>query len=754
MAINLEEFKLTPEQQKEKLRPINLDEFRLTKGVSPIQTPQIGQDKFFQDLKVGETPVVGGLVGKGLDFFTKSEQRFGESIAGSVPTLRGQGLIDEARQKDYSSQQQLIDAIKKNRTEGKDTSRLVQLLKSIGGQIPSDFELNPALNKTATQVIGEAVGVGADILSVGTLGKAKVALPVRGIIPGAIKGAKAAVLPSAVFGGVQSGARSAQENASLGEIGASTAIGGVIGAGAGVVLGGLTGGISGKLADNAYKADLRAYILQREAAIAQGKTLPPFPEGISAEDVAQYQISSTGKLQKSPAGKEMLNANVNPQYASLINESDSTNTKLMREQFRVAERASKDVRYTGKPTDVGGQQIVNLAKSVDEKRRIIGKELNERVNAMPSKVVSLNSPIQIVGGKQINPYGDFVSDLSSAGISIKPKGVLDFRGSRYANAPAIQTRIQNAFNDIKPDKLGNVLKTPQRIRGIRQTLFTDLKLGKQTNELEDTASGILHKLYSNLDEPLRLLDSQYRKLAKNYAVSTGAIKEFNRLLGKGYEYADELAPVRAGELSIRQLSNSSSNVTQTLKGLEDAAKNLGIKTPVSVRDQALFADFLEDLFGITSRTSLQGRVARGSVQAGEALGTAKDIVSGNAVGLTGRIVGKIKELGTPSREQQIEAVRKALFGGSPLISKGYKATNAPFVEMFKRNVIPQIARYSPKAESIIMGLDFTGLRSPKEASDLITRSLPKEILNTPGVKSALSNWQKTVEKTMQGIIKP
>lgn len=620
-----------------------------------LEPSTISQDNFFQR---GKAPLVGGLAGKALDFLTQSEQRFGETIAGTLlPLTKESKELQKSRAVLSDLQNQVIQKIKEKQARGEDVSRLLNTLKT--SNIPSDFDINPALDKSTKQILGEAAGVALDVATAGTYGAVSRGIkPAVGFVKGMVQGAKQGAKLGGIFGTLGGGVRAAQEDESVVGGAVSGGVGGVI---TGGLLGGVLGAISGKLASKAEKTrQLREYALQRSDAIANRTTPPPIPRGVTPEEVAEFEVDAMGKLTTSKTGKAMVDANVNPSYASLINETDEANKVLFKEQFNIAEQASKDVRYTKKPTDIGGKVIIDFIRKIDQKRRNIGAEIGKRIQQMKSDAIDLGRTF-VVGKEQVNPYGDFVEDLLENGITISRNGTLLFENSRYANAPAIQNKLQSAFNLIRPDKKGIVLRTPQQIRTARQTLFTDLDLGKRTNELDDTSSYLMKKLYDALDEPLRAIDPVYQRLAKQYAMGTNAIRDFNKLIGKGFEYTDELAPTRAGEISLRQLSNASSNVLQILRGMENAGKELGIKTKVNIRDQALFADFLEDLFGITARTSLQGRVQRGAIQAGEVMQAARDAATGNVTGIIRKGAEVLESLSGTSREQQIEAVRNALF---------------------------------------------------------------------------------------------
>ena len=156
-------------------------------------------------------------------------------------------------------------------------SHLLEVLQDTGA-LTSDNEINPVLDKTTKQIIGDALGVAVDIASAGVYGKlaggaktgqlltktpkiapiAKTAF--EALKTGAIKGAE----QGAIFGGAYGATGALQENEDLGEIIKRTLIGGATGG----IIGGVVGGIAGrknidpeelkKQAVEKYKLGLRA----------------------------------------------------------------------------------------------------------------------------------------------------------------------------------------------------------------------------------------------------------------------------------------------------------------------------------------------------------------------------------------------------------------------------------------------------------------------------------------------------------------
>ena len=128
------------------------------------------------------TPTIGGsIMGavKGVgNFLTSSEQGLGSGLAGAASqilpkSMTGQSDIDKASQDSLNSMQSLANTIKLRKSQGQDTSRLQSVLQEDMNSAPTTLtDLYPGLKKTNWEVVGDAAGTLADILTAGTYGLA------------------------------------------------------------------------------------------------------------------------------------------------------------------------------------------------------------------------------------------------------------------------------------------------------------------------------------------------------------------------------------------------------------------------------------------------------------------------------------------------------------------------------------------------------------------------------------------------------
>lgn len=194
-----------------------------------------------------------------------NEKNFGESIAGAIlPFTGAQTQFEEAQAQEQKAGDEFVSIVlnrkRAKQARGEDTSKEDEQLRNFGvGDKLQYKDFNPASEKNAKQIAGEAIGVGADVLSAGAFGKAaqsaKTGVLGKAVGPtltapvtrsqGIIRGAGQGIAAGGGFGAVQGGARAMQEDKDLGGIVTDTLIGGAAGGALGGVLGAGAGAVKG-----------------------------------------------------------------------------------------------------------------------------------------------------------------------------------------------------------------------------------------------------------------------------------------------------------------------------------------------------------------------------------------------------------------------------------------------------------------------------------------------------------------------------
>ena len=561
--------------------------------------------------------------------------------------------------------------------------------------------------------IAPAAGALPSIIGGGT--KAQAALK------GAWQGAKQGLVSGSITGAVQGGTRAMQVDKSNTEIAEDAIAGGAIGGTAGAVVGGIVGGTSGYLnrrreinnmLKNAATPDEEISSLHKEiathadedsfkAAIKKGdlnieqvyqkdgslnpelakgriddiaanldrklpgagdkfKTLidpnkTSFDELISkADDVIdeskkipadaiKYTVNAEGKKVVDEKATEAIKSGISDQDVAFIKNASPEDKKVFDKAMKIAEQASKDKAYSRQPVEQAGKVLIDQANTVEGARQKVGYELG----ALRAKLG--DSPVTITDTADM-----FYKDLDDAGIRVTNEG-LDFSKSKYANVPKIQKIIESVHDRISGLGEESDVKT---VDMIRQQLGTEVDLGTLEGNLDKSAKRILQKVYGGLGDNIAYINTDYAELSNQYSKLTSAMDYFQRVLGKDFEATNINSSLRAGEVGRRILGNAASRPLTIVENIQDLARQYGYNKNIDARNQFLFANFLEDLFGTTQSQSLQSQITKGVNNAEEATGALTDVATGNASGLLSKAVRKgINLVRNITPERQIEAVR-------------------------------------------------------------------------------------------------
>lgn len=482
-----------------------------------------------------------------------------------------------------------------------------------------------------TKSFRESIGTGIELGSwaIGGGGVRKVTQ--EGLKQTLLQAGKTGAKYGAVGTGMYAGGREVQEEeTTVRKVAEETIGGGLIGAGTGGVLSPI-----GVVAGRGVKGILNHFRKGSKEIEIVAKTNAP-------------------KILKTPVAKTAMRTGVDIRDVDIIQNASKEDKLAFLKMFKLAEKSEKTRRITERPVSISGKTILDRVKYIQDIRRSAGKEIGKTIKEMPSDVINIT-----------NVYDDFVNKISGAGIRVKKNGMLDFRGSRLAGKMGAPSRklLQQVANDVRPNKIGEVLRTPQRINTVRQQLFDDLKIGKRQMVVGDYADNILNSVRDDLKKPLVEISPKYKDLTIKYAESTTAIQDFYNLLGKKWSgKSDEVLALRSGEVGNRILGNASAVPLEVLNRMEKIAIKNGYKSKNNVIDQLLFSDFLEDLFGTAQTRSLRGQVGRGAKDVAGVISTGADVARGDIIKLAGKAIGTIKGI-TPEKQKKavLELLKEGIY---------------------------------------------------------------------------------------------
>lgn len=465
-------------------------------------------------------------------FLTSSERGFGESIAGAVlPSTSAGRQFEKAQTQTSQANEQFITTVSKRlklkKSRGEDTSKEVEQLKNAGAFKGLDSEeFNPALKKTTKQVLGEALGVAADIASFGSYGGAvkgaqsgkllssgaKKALPtattrLQAFGQGALKVGAESFATGTAFGASQA----MQENADLPAIVKRALTSGVVSG----VIGGALGGV----------ANIR------------NRT----PESIKQSAIESYKkgLGATKEKYKEQAEKiipDLLDKKEWGTYKSLVKKAE-TGIKLSEQEYEKLGELQGTIDSTGILSKIddeigkysqGGRALTEKTKMVDEtitnhltSSQMVLKELD------PAKVAADGGMPNLINRTKTN----IVDQLRRQGAT-EIGDILDNMDiSKFDSVDEYGRAIQKEVAE-------NLKRVPVSVNSSRVTKLKDLK--------NDIAS--LHLF----NAPKEVYQQDLRKLAQQY----GEVLYDTRKSIKTVEDSATLSQVRKIDMAIRDLLNT------------------------------------------------------------------------------------------------------------------------------------------------------------------------------------------------------
>jgi hypothetical protein len=558
-------------------------------------------------------------------------KNFGESIAGAIfANSDTQEALDFARETEAEIQGKLIKKIKEKREKGEDTDRLMSALVQLGGTIPEDAEINPAIEKTGKQIAGEAVGVATDIIGAGSLPSiGKTVMAPTTFFKGALKGLGYGALTGGTFGGLQGGARAAQEDKTGTQIASEAAIGGAIGGVTGGVIGGITGGVSGWLNGRRLKADQAEAIRK---SMMQGD--------LTDADTAEYMLPSVEKvdnmqfaLKKDPTAQEAIRQGIPERDVALVKVVANSPDDLARaqEMTRIAEKASKSRTIIERPMDIAGDTAIKPAKHISKIIQDKGKQLDvvaeglvgQPVDYMDDLVVSIDDELARHGVSAAETFEE-AGEIALRKTSTK----LNFEGSDFEGLGTNKDVVNNVYGRL------TTAKDAHDLHRLKTYIDSNVTYGKTAGGLTGDAERMLKGWRRLIDQTLDNQFSSYNQVNTELSEMLGSMEQLQTAMGRKFSLNDPYANIRAGQVSSRLLGNSPNRgeVLQSLLDIERIAKKYGFTSNENVFHQVNMADILEDVYGTQATRGFAGGIERSVDQMG---GVVQDVGQGQVVtGLT------------------------------------------------------------------------------------------------------------------------
>lgn len=631
--------------------PITIPENKAVnlRDVDPIggtgKTPTLAE---FLISPVQENEGLGSKITRGV---LGNVKNFGESIAGAIiPHTSAQENLNKARQMQTDSQTQLINLIKEKRAKGEDTSRLIQALRDSGYSLPSDSDLNPAINKSAKQVAGEALGVATDIISAGSgpgVAKNIVTKPATilgGIASGALKGAAS----GALSGGVQGVARGMQEDKSLGGIATEGTVGAVTGGALGGIVGGVSGGIAGGLRSRATPRAEAAEAF-KSGDITDASTAKYMTPKIEAVNQAQI------KLKTDPKATQAIKQGIPERDIALIKAAGPDDQKVFRQMASLAEKAGKDRTITERPMDIAGETALKPARHIQSTILQQGKELDKVAEKLVGQPVEALDDVVTKVDEDLARYGVSIDDsFTEAGpVALKNTGSkLNFTGSDFEGTGSNEKIIDNVYR-----RLTNA-NDAHDLHRLKKYIDNNVEFGKSGEGLTGASERVLKDWRKLIDTTLDTEFPDYNSVNSILSENIQALDELSSIMGRKFKLADPLAGIKAGQVSSRLLSNSPNRgeILNAINTINEIARKSGFKSGEDVIYQVNFADILEDIFGTQATRSLKGEVGRATESTLQTLSRGETGIGELAIKGVASGIEKLRDISPESKIRALKAL--------------------------------------------------------------------------------------------------
>jgi len=591
----------------------------------------------------------------GLGKMTMTEG-LGKGIAAAINAPRNERLREEDNRRNQETERQLIEAIKKNRAEGRDTTRLERALaqsQESNRIYNADMTDMADLGVSNRDVVKSAIGTVGTIASFGSYGgatagagqlaKGNVAAGLRNQLPGlttntvvpqltratsgiagaaqgALQGAKIGAKGGAIFGAIQGTAQGiGEEDATLGSVvgqaAGGAALGGVTGGVAGGVLGSITGFRQGRAnfrAEIESKfADSNAPFVERikkaatEAAEEVGDEVDTVVQraGTPNAETALFKYDNKGRVVSDVDAKRLVRATgVDAGDVAMIKSGTTADKKAYVKMLDIADEVANNPQAAAqkRPEMVVGKTATNQIKRLRAAEREAGANI--------SKVVR-----EQLAGKKLNTqsvYDDWLLSLSDDGVRVADDGTLLFKGSRYEDVSSAQTILKKAHR--KATQLqGN--SQAGKVHNFKAQLDELVDFGNNDGGLSGSASSKVKTLRRLMDTQLDDTFKAYNEANTRFANARTSLDRIDSILGKKFtrgQVADEVLEQRVAT-RLRQLyGNAPENALDLVTSLDDGLAKLGIEAgEETLTNQAYFSTIVNQIYP-SRRNSLAGQVAQ------------------------------------------------------------------------------------------------------------------------------------------------
>lgn len=356
-------------------------------------------------------------------------------------------------------------------------------------------------------------------------------------------------------------------------------------------------------------------VLGADAAVQMGKRVISQTAQTIRHPIQSAKSAFSGPApearQLSGTAQEAVKKGMDEKVMTFVAEQHPDTRAVMAKMTEAAREGGKVLEKTVKHKEILGQQMMDSAAYVLEKKQIVGKALGAMKGSVADDIINLS-----------DDYENLVVQLRNKGAVINEQGkILSLAGAADDNIPL----LQKTLDFLQPDDLGNVSRTGKQVDMWRTKMFEEMNSAKaklQPSSAGQSTLGFAEKVANDIRRSslTRMAKGNSNLLAANDAyeeLSTAASQYLKSIGYKGRLNIESITAkeLRAGEVAMRTLGNASADTREAFMKMIETAKKYGRVSNVDDMALITYVDALEDLFPITPTRSLQGGVSRGTKDA-------------------------------------------------------------------------------------------------------------------------------------------
>jgi hypothetical protein len=311
-----------------------------------------------------------------------------------------------------------------------------------------------------------------------------------------------------------------------------------------------------------------------------------------------------------------------------------------------------DLRFAAdnRASDVVGDSLAARVNHLVKVNRGAGSRIDKVATSLKGKTVDLSEAKR-----------NFFEKLESEGVTIvtnpeSGKSAASYAGSSFQDLSAPQRAINSMISRL--DDLGESADALQAHRAKRFIDETITLGGKGGEGLQGRSQGIVLELRKGIDDTLDANFKNYKRVNDTYAKTISALNEFQDAAGRKVDLTGPNAAEAIGTASRRLLSSTQAraNMKTALESMERISVETGAKFSDDIVSQAMFANKLDDLFGVSDQRGLASEVGKG-LTGGQVIRAVGDPVSATIEsGIN--IASKLKK--TNNIEKAFEAINSLI----------------------------------------------------------------------------------------------